>query len=283
MAGDDADRGKLLLDMASTRLQEARRLMERRRIGPLNTDAVRTCAVRWSACTREASEGHQLLSAAYRQDGSLGPIETLTAFSRQQQLTWTELRGQLPSQLSRLGDQVSSVFAAIDREVEPLQGLLPAGPAPGSRAGFARLGCAAPAVPVRRRRRPARPGPPATTGGTAGAAPARPPRRPRGRGCSAAPVCSTHRPPRAVSRRAPVAGRATAGRRRTSACPRCCRACCRASASAAATDVAPHRRRRPGSSRPGRRRHPFRRRPTSAAPATCTACAGSSRAPGPSG
>jgi Domain of unknown function (DUF5667) len=137
MAGGDADRGRLLLDMASTRMQEARRLMERGRSGPLNPDSVREVRGALLGMHNEASEGHQLLSAAYRRDGSLAPIEALNAFSRTQRRTWTALRHQLPSQLYGVGAKVSSVLDAIDREVQPLQGLLrpPVGGVSSPRAG----------------------------------------------------------------------------------------------------------------------------------------------------
>jgi hypothetical protein len=132
MAGDDADRGKLLLGMATTRLQEAHRLMERRRSGPLTADSIGEMRGALLGMHNEASEGHQLLSAAYRQDGSLAPIEALNDFSQQQRRSWAALRNQLPAQLSGLGAQVSSVFDAIEREVAPLKDLLPAQPGPGT-------------------------------------------------------------------------------------------------------------------------------------------------------
>ncbi len=125
MAGDDADRGTLLLGMAGTRLQEARRLMDRRRAGALDPGALDEVRGALLGMHNEAAEGHQLLSAAYRRDGSLTPIETLDDFSRRQRLTWAQLRHQLPPQLSGLSAKVSRVFAAIDREVAPLRGLLP--------------------------------------------------------------------------------------------------------------------------------------------------------------
>ncbi len=133
MAGDDADRGSLLLGMATTRMQEAQRLMERRRSGPLDHDALDEVRGALLGMHNEAAEGHQLLSAAYRQDGSLAPIEALNDFSQQQRLHWAQLRSRLPAQLSGLGARVSSVFDAIEREVAPLKDLLPpSGTGPGS-------------------------------------------------------------------------------------------------------------------------------------------------------
>ncbi len=124
MAGDDAARGAVLLEMASTRLQEARRLLERGRSGPLDDDSVREVRRALSGMQTEASEGHDLLSGAYERDGSLAPMATLNAFSEAHGLTWRQLRHKLPAQLSDVGDRVSSVFDAIEQEVAPFKGLL---------------------------------------------------------------------------------------------------------------------------------------------------------------
>jgi hypothetical protein len=125
MASGDSSRGKIYLDMASTRLQEARRLMERGRGGPLDDESVAEVRKALSGMHQEATEGHKLLSQAYQQDGSLQPIETLNDFSSAHRQGWTELRGKLPSQLTDVSEQVSSVFDAIDQEVAPLKALLP--------------------------------------------------------------------------------------------------------------------------------------------------------------
>ncbi len=130
MTDNDAERGQVLLDMASTRLQEARRLLERRRSGPLDADSVREVRRALSGMHNEAAQGHQLLSHAYHRDGSLTPIEALDTFSRSNRGAWSEIRGQLPPQLSDVGDQVTKVFDAIEHEVAPLQALLPP---PGSK------------------------------------------------------------------------------------------------------------------------------------------------------
>jgi hypothetical protein len=124
LTGDDAARGKVLLDMASTRMQEARRLLERGRSGPLDAESVREVGNALSGMHNEASQGHDLLSGAYQRDGSLAPIETLNAFSQAHRVLWDQLRDRLPPQLHQVGTQVSSVFDAIDQEVAPLQHLL---------------------------------------------------------------------------------------------------------------------------------------------------------------
>lgn len=124
----DADRGEVYLDQASTRLSEARRLMERARSGALDHEQLGEVRRTLNGMTHDATEGHRLLHAAYERDGTIGPIQTLDSFSRAHRDSWSSLRDRLPVQLTDIGDRVSSVFAAIDEEVEPLQSLLPQAP-----------------------------------------------------------------------------------------------------------------------------------------------------------
>ncbi|MFG2629034.1 DUF5667 domain-containing protein [Streptomyces sp. NPDC048473] len=128
MASGDADRGEVYLDQASTRLSEARRLMERARSGDLDHEQLGEVRRTLNGMTHDATEGHRLLHSAYQQNGAIGPIQTLESFSRSHRDSWSSLRDRLPVQLTDVGDQVSSVFDAIDEEVEPLQSLLPRTP-----------------------------------------------------------------------------------------------------------------------------------------------------------
>ncbi|GAA0325639.1 DUF5667 domain-containing protein [Streptomyces polychromogenes] len=128
LTDEDADRGELYLDRASNRLSEARRLMERGRSGPLDHEVLGQIRRALAGMQHDAAEGHRLLQAAYERDGSLGPIQTLSSFSRAHRDAWGRLRSNLPPQLHDVGDQVTSVFQAIDDDVEPLQGLLPKPP-----------------------------------------------------------------------------------------------------------------------------------------------------------
>ncbi|MBW5481697.1 DUF5667 domain-containing protein [Streptomyces bambusae] len=128
MADDDADRGELYLTQASTRLSEARRLMERGKAGPLDHESLGAIRRALSGMRHDAAEAHRLLHSAYQRDGSLGPIQALTSFSRTHRDVWGKLRQALPPQLTDVGDQVSSVFKAIDDDVAPLQSLLPKPP-----------------------------------------------------------------------------------------------------------------------------------------------------------
>lgn len=125
LADDDASRGELYLDQASTRLSEARRLMERGRAGDLDHEQLGEVRRALSGMEHDASEGHRLLHQAYAKDGSIGPIAALNSFAQAHRESWSKLRGKLPAQLTDVGNKVSSVFAAIDQEVGPLQSLLP--------------------------------------------------------------------------------------------------------------------------------------------------------------
>lgn len=128
MADDDSDRGELYLDQASSRLSEARRLMERGRLGALDHESLGEIRRALAGMKHDASEGHRLLQAAYERDGSLGPIQALSSFSRSHRDAWAKLRGNLPAQLTDVGGEVESVFQAIDQDVAPLQSLLPKPP-----------------------------------------------------------------------------------------------------------------------------------------------------------
>ncbi|MFJ5730092.1 DUF5667 domain-containing protein [Streptomyces paradoxus] len=128
---DGADeRGRVYLDHASTRLGEARRLMELGRSGPVDHESLGEIRRALSGMRHDASEGHRLLSEAYERDpGSLGPMQALSAFSRSHREAWGDLRERLPVQLGDVSEQVSSVFDAIDEDVAPLRSLLPEPPA----------------------------------------------------------------------------------------------------------------------------------------------------------
>ncbi|MFH8802670.1 DUF5667 domain-containing protein [Streptomyces sp. NPDC017936] len=133
LAEGDNERGEAYLDQASTRLSEARRLMERDRGGAqLDHESVGEIRRALSGMRHDAAEGHRLLHEAYERDpDSLGPIQALSTFSRSHRDAWGALRDRLPVQLGDVSREVSSVFDAIDQEVAPLQSLLPRPPARG--------------------------------------------------------------------------------------------------------------------------------------------------------
>ncbi|MEU8524287.1 DUF5667 domain-containing protein [Streptomyces sp. NPDC048629] len=125
MADDDADRGGIYLDQASTRLSEARRLMERDRAGALDHESLAEIRRALGGMQHDAAEGHRLLRLAYDRDGEIAPMARLNAFAQSHRATWQGLRGRLPAQLTDVGNQVNDVFNAIDEDVEPLQSVLP--------------------------------------------------------------------------------------------------------------------------------------------------------------
>ncbi|MFJ9620829.1 DUF5667 domain-containing protein [Streptomyces sp. NPDC101181] len=142
MTKGDADRGEAYLDQASTRLSEARRLMERSRAGDLDHESLGAVRRALNGMSHDVSEGHRLLHSVYQRDGSIGPIQTLDSFSRSHRDTWSNLRDRLPVQLTDVGNEVSSVFEAMEDEVAPLKSLLPR--SPGDDKGVGRSGASTP-------------------------------------------------------------------------------------------------------------------------------------------
>lgn len=128
MADDDADRGGIYLDQASTRLSEARRLMERTRSGDLDHESLAEIRRALGGMKHDAEEGHRLLRQAYDQNGEIAPMARLNSFSQAHRDAWNGLRDRLPVQLADVGEEVTGVFDAIDQEVEPLQSMLPRTP-----------------------------------------------------------------------------------------------------------------------------------------------------------
>ncbi|MFT2016384.1 DUF5667 domain-containing protein [Streptomyces sp. 796.1] len=124
MANDDADRGRIYLDQASTRMNEARRLMERARAGEMDHESLSEVRKALSGMQHAASEGHRLLHDAHQRDGSLDPMRRLNAFTSDHRKSWSDLRQRLPLPLRDMGDQVSLVLEAMDVDVEPLRTLL---------------------------------------------------------------------------------------------------------------------------------------------------------------
>ncbi|ONK13360.1 DUF5667 domain-containing protein [Streptomyces sp. MP131-18] len=121
----DADRGRVYLDHASTRLSETRRLLERGRSGDLDHEDLDAIRRALSSMRDDAAEGHRLLSLAYQADGSIDPMRSLSAFSESHRATWAEVRERLPVQLHDVSEEVTGVFDAMDEEIAPLQPLLP--------------------------------------------------------------------------------------------------------------------------------------------------------------
>ncbi|MFF8288516.1 DUF5667 domain-containing protein [Streptomyces sp. NPDC016309] len=140
MADDDADRGGIYLDQASTRLSEARRLMERGRSGALDHESLGEIRRALNGMKHDAAEGHRLLRLAYERDGAIAPMATLNSFARSHREAWNGLRDRLPVQLTDVRDEVSDVFDAIDEEVGPLRSQLPQPPERSDGRGSGRPG-----------------------------------------------------------------------------------------------------------------------------------------------
>ncbi|MFD9033776.1 DUF5667 domain-containing protein [Streptomyces sp. NPDC059567] len=163
MADDDSERGGIFLDQASTRLSEARRLMERGRAGDLDHESLGEIRRVLGGMKHDASEGHRLLRQAYERDGEIGPMARLNSFAQAHRDTWNGLRDRLPVQLADVGNEVEGVFVAIDEEVEPLQGMLPRTPEKGA-AGTSTPGSSSDPSRTQTQRPPSSPASPSTGG-----------------------------------------------------------------------------------------------------------------------
>ncbi|MEU6882797.1 DUF5667 domain-containing protein [Streptomyces sp. NPDC046712] len=163
MADDDSERGGIFLDQASTRLSEARRLMERGRAGDLDHESLGEIRRVLGGMKHDASEGHRLLRQAYERDGEIGPMARLNSFAQAHRDTWNGLRVRLPVQLADVGKEVNDVFVAIDEEVEPLQGMLPRTPERGA-AGTGTPGSPQDTPRTQTQRPPSSPAAPSTGG-----------------------------------------------------------------------------------------------------------------------
>ncbi|WP_374203340.1 DUF5667 domain-containing protein [Streptomyces sp. ST2-7A] len=124
LAGGQYDRGSIHLDHASTRLNEARRLMERGRSGPLEPEQVAEVRAALTAMATNTAEGHRLLVEAHEGDGSVAPLRTLADFSERHRETWVDLRPQLPPALHDVGAEVTEVLDALREEVAGVRLLL---------------------------------------------------------------------------------------------------------------------------------------------------------------
>lgn len=125
LADDEADRGRLHLDRAATRLREARRLMERTRGGAeLDEESAAEVRRTLSGMRHDATEGHRLLSTAYERDGNIAPMRSLSSFSSEHRASWRKLQQNLPPQLSDVREDVSSVFESMDSDIAPIAGLI---------------------------------------------------------------------------------------------------------------------------------------------------------------
>ncbi|AUG77959.1 hypothetical protein CFP65_3153 [Kitasatospora sp. MMS16-BH015] len=145
LAGSDSERGALLLDQASTRLEEAQNLLGRAGredgLSPAAVDQVRRALDDMHA---EAVRGRELLRSVYRSNGSLAPMRKLATFADGEDGRWAAIQGQLPPQLTTEAGRVDRFFGDVNEDVAPLHleqppakpatGVAPAAPASGSSA-----------------------------------------------------------------------------------------------------------------------------------------------------
>ncbi|MGK4581469.1 DUF5667 domain-containing protein [Kitasatospora sp. HPMI-4] len=140
-ADSDAERGSLLLDQASTRLQEAQGLLGRSSpASGLSASTVEQLRRALDDMHAEAIRGRELLRSVYRSNGSLAPIRTLASFADGQDERWAALQGRLPQQLTSQASKVDSLFSEMSEDVAPLHleqppALGPVGSGPGAGTG----------------------------------------------------------------------------------------------------------------------------------------------------
>jgi hypothetical protein len=123
LAGSDEERGKLLLDEASTRMEEARRLMGRGAPGDSRQLSPQTIADLDRALTDmsvEGKRGRDLLNEIYRRSHSLAPLRQLAGFAAVQSRAMDQLEPELPGQLDPVASQVRGLLSGIRQEVTPL-------------------------------------------------------------------------------------------------------------------------------------------------------------------
>jgi len=121
-AGSNAERGRLLLDQASHRMSEAQQLIDHdeadgHRLSPHVIAEVTKALTDMNA---EGTQGSDLLQAIYRQNHSLGPLQSLAAFDSTQLRSLDALTPQLPSQADPVAGQLQQLLSGISAELAPL-------------------------------------------------------------------------------------------------------------------------------------------------------------------
>ncbi|GAA0675095.1 DUF5667 domain-containing protein [Kitasatospora atroaurantiaca] len=120
-AGSDTERGALLLDQASTRLEEAQDLLGRAGSpSGLSAGTVEQVRRALDDMHAEAIRGRDLLRSVYRSNGSLAPMRKLAGFADGEDERWAALHGKLPGQLTTQASRVDELFSDISEDVAPL-------------------------------------------------------------------------------------------------------------------------------------------------------------------
>ncbi|MEV4614108.1 DUF5667 domain-containing protein [Kitasatospora sp. NPDC049258] len=120
-ADSDSERGALLLEQASTRLDEAQSLLQRAgSANALSPDTVEQVRRALDDMHTEAVRGRDLLRAVYRSNGSLAPMRKLATFADGEDDRWSTLQSRLPDQLTSQAGKVDQLFDDISEDVAPL-------------------------------------------------------------------------------------------------------------------------------------------------------------------
>jgi len=120
-AGSDSERGALLLDQASTRLEEAQDLLGRAGSpSGLSAGTVEQVRQALDDMHAEAIRGRDLLRSVYRSNGSLAPMRKLAGFADGEDERWAAMHGKLPAQLTTQASRVDELFSDISEDVAPL-------------------------------------------------------------------------------------------------------------------------------------------------------------------
>ncbi|SEL42457.1 DUF5667 domain-containing protein [Streptacidiphilus jiangxiensis] len=123
LAGTDEERGRLLLDEASTRMGEAQQLMNRGGAGAshgLSPQTIADLDRALSDMDAEGKRGRDLLNAIYLRSHSLAPLRQLAGFAAVQSQALDRIEPQLPDQLDPVATQVRGLLSGIRQEVTPL-------------------------------------------------------------------------------------------------------------------------------------------------------------------
>jgi len=120
LAGTDGERGRLLLDQASTRMTEVQGLLARSGGQPLDPRLAAQIRSELEQMDTEGTKGAALLRALYLRQHGLAPMRQLASFAAQEEPALNRVSGDLPSGLAPAAEQVHRLLSGIRAEVAPL-------------------------------------------------------------------------------------------------------------------------------------------------------------------
>jgi hypothetical protein len=134
LAGSNEERGRLLLDQASRRMDEAQQLMAHQQAGEaLSPHMLDEVSQALTDMHTEGSQGRDLLKAIYQRDHSLAPMRQLAAFASSQQRQLDAIEPRLDGRLDPETGEVHDLLAGISADLAPLH--LPAVSGGGAGSG----------------------------------------------------------------------------------------------------------------------------------------------------